>query len=102
MEAEDSIRLLDDPCGNSLRALDEIVNEPTAESSFSLSSSFSDCLLFHPIPTRPFNSKKEEKDREKAARKAAGLPPVADEGDDAEEGAGAADAPPAAGTGQPG
>ena len=28
--------------------------------------------------------KKEEKDREKAARKAAGLPPVADEPDEAE------------------
>ena len=46
--------------------------------------------------------KKEEKDREKAARKAAGLPPVADEVDDAVDGAGAADVPPAAGPGQPG
>ena len=29
--------------------------------------------------------KKEEKDKEKAARKAAGLPPIADEGDDTDE-----------------
>ena len=38
--------------------------------------------------------KKEDKDREKAARKAAGLPPVADEPDETE--------PPTAEPGQPG
>jgi hypothetical protein len=43
--------------------------------------------------------KKEEKDRDKAARKAAGLPPIADE---SEEGVGDEEAPPAAGPGQPG
>jgi len=43
--------------------------------------------------------KKEEKDREKAVRKAAGLPPMADEPEEVE---GAEDAPPAAGSGQPG
>ena len=37
--------------------------------------------------------KKEEKEREKVARKAAGLPPIADEPEDPE---------PAEGTGQPG
>lgn len=38
--------------------------------------------------------KKEEKDKEKAARKAAGLPPIADEPEDADGvEAGAADAP---------
>lgn len=42
--------------------------------------------------------KKEEKDREKAARKAAGLPPVADEPDE-DAGEAGADAPPPA---QPG
>jgi hypothetical protein len=39
--------------------------------------------------------KKEEKDKEKAARKAAGLPPIADEPDEDEDGA------PAAQAGQP-
>ena len=38
--------------------------------------------------------KKEEKDKEKAARKAAGLPPIADEPDDADgDDAGPADQP---------
>jgi hypothetical protein len=43
--------------------------------------------------------KKEEKDREKAARKAAGLPPVADE---TEESEGADTAAPSPEPGQPG
>jgi len=44
--------------------------------------------------------KKEEKDREKAARKAAGLPPIADEAEEGEAGVDAA--PPVDGPAQPG
>ena len=41
--------------------------------------------------------KKEEKDKEKAARKAAGLPPIADKPDEPEEGAAPAGSSQAAG-----
>jgi hypothetical protein len=46
--------------------------------------------------------KKEEKDREKAARKAAGLPPVADGADEPDEAEGDGTAAPSPEPGQPG